>query len=149
MAADPVFLDTSFIVAAMVDVHPGHAGALGYLGELVDAGTPLCASLQVCREYLVALTRKPIGGRAITSQEALASLDDWLHVSVLLPEDGAVARRWEELVGRYSVQGKQAHDCNIVATMLAHEVKRLATRNPSDFDRYLPEGIRVIGPAMH
>jgi predicted nucleic acid-binding protein len=28
------------------------------------------------------------------------------------------------------------HDCNIVATMLAHDVRHLATRNAADFKRY-------------
>jgi predicted nucleic acid-binding protein len=34
------------------------------------------------------------------------------------------------------VRGKQVHDCNIVATMRAHGVRRLATRNSGDFERY-------------
>ena len=32
--------------------------------------------------------------------------------------------------------GKQVHDCNIVATMLANGIPRLATRNPTDFKRF-------------
>lgn len=32
--------------------------------------------------------------------------------------------------------GEQVHDCNIVATMLAHGVRHLATRNAADFKRY-------------
>jgi predicted nucleic acid-binding protein len=149
MAVEPIFLDTSFLVAAMIDAHPGHAASLAYLGELVDEGTPLCASLQVCREFMVAVTRKPIGGHIYTTEEALAVLEDWLQVSALLAEDGTVAKRWEQLMERYRVLGKQAHDCNIVATMLSHEIKRLVTRNPADFERYLPEGIRIAGPTTH
>jgi hypothetical protein len=34
------------------------------------------------------------------------------------------------------VKGKQVHDANIVAVMLAHGVHRLATRNAGDFERY-------------
>ena len=34
------------------------------------------------------------------------------------------------------VRGKQVHDCNIVATMLTNGVRRLATRNATDFRRY-------------
>ncbi len=149
MAADPVFLDTCFIVAAMVDIHPAHVSSLTFLAQLADEGVPLCTSPQVCREYLVSLTRAPIGEREYSVAEALESLDDWLHAAVLLPEDGSVSRRWEQLVGRYRVRGKQVHDTNIVATMLAHDIRRLVTRNPADFERYLPEGILILGPTTH
>ena len=47
------------------------------------------------------------------------------------------------------MRGKQMHDCNIVATMLGSGVTCLATRNAPDFERYLPEGIRIIGPTTH
>ena len=40
------------------------------------------------------------------------------------------------LVATHAVRGKQVHDCNIVATMRANGVARLATRNASDFKRY-------------
>lgn len=36
MAAEPIFLDTSFLVAAMIDAHPGHSASFAYLGELDD-----------------------------------------------------------------------------------------------------------------
>ncbi len=149
MAGDPVFLDTSFIVAAMVDAHPAHVGALTYLGELADQGVPLCTSPQVCREFIVTLTRRSIGEREYTTAEALETLEDWLRAAVLLIEDGSVARRWEALVDKYKVRGKQVHDTNIVATMLAYDLRRLVTRNPADFERYAAEGIRIIGPTTH
>ena len=57
--------------------------------------------------------------------------------------------QWERLVEGYDVHGKQVHDCNIVATMLGTGVTRLATRNPADFERYAPEGIRLTGPTTH
>jgi len=149
MAADPVSLDTSFVVAAMLDAHPAHAASLACLGQLVDEGAPLCTSLQVCREFIVALTRAPIGGREYTTVEAMECLDDWLGAAALLIEDRSVAKRWEKLVETYKVRGKQVHDTNIVATMLAHDVHRLVTRNPADFERYVPEGLRIVGPTTH
>jgi hypothetical protein len=52
--------------------------------------------------------------------------------------------RWTEevlhelllLVARRGVRGKQVHDANVVATMMANRVARLATLNLSDFRRY-------------
>ena len=43
----------------------------------------------------------------------------------------------------YDVRGKQVQDCNIVATMRANGVERLATRNAADFKRYA-ELIQVV-----
>ena len=37
-----------------------------------------------------------------------------------------------------SRSGKQVHDANIVATMLAHGVGRLLTFNVADFQRFVP-----------
>ena len=43
------------------------------------------------------------------------------------------------LARQHAVQGKQVHDCNIVATMRVHGVRVLATRNPGDFKRYVDQ----------
>jgi predicted nucleic acid-binding protein len=37
------------------------------------------------------------------------------------------------------VKGKQIHDANVVATMLANDVTRLATFNRADFQRFEDE----------
>ena len=76
MAADAVFLDTCLIVAASVDVHPSHASASSYAVKLAGEDVPLCISPQICREFVVALTRKPIGGKTYTIEEALDALQE-------------------------------------------------------------------------
>ena len=57
-----VFLDTSLIVAATVEVHPSHARACEYIDRAVGTGAMMCTNLQVCREFLVVLTRQPVSG---------------------------------------------------------------------------------------
>ncbi len=42
-----------------------------------------------------------------------------------------VADTWERLVSKRLALGKQAHDANLVATMLVHDVKRILTFNGS------------------
>lgn len=52
-------------------------------------------------------------------------------------EDGE--RVWAELMNlcqRFRFGGKQVHDANIVATMLAHGETRLLTFNETDFRRF-------------
>ena len=55
---------------------------------------------------------------------------------------------WDRLVmlsRRYSFAGRQVHDANIVATMLAHGDRRLLTFNGADFRRFA-RVIEVIAP---
>jgi predicted nucleic acid-binding protein len=57
-AAERIFLDTNLIVAATVEVHPAHAESCRLVDTWVAHGADLCLSLQVCREFLVVLTRQ-------------------------------------------------------------------------------------------
>jgi predicted nucleic acid-binding protein len=50
-----------------------------------------------------------------------------------------------DLSRRYSFGGRQVHDANVVATMLAHGERRLLTFNEADFRRFTPL-IEVITP---
>ena len=51
--------------------------------------------------------------------------------------DGPVVTDWlVSLCRDIPVGGRQIHDANIVATMLAYGERRLLTFNPADFRRY-------------
>jgi predicted nucleic acid-binding protein len=55
---------------------------------------------------------------------------------------------WDRLVmlsRRYPFAGRQVHDANIVATMLAHGERRLLTFNGGDFRRFA-RLIAVVAP---
>ncbi len=136
MAADPVFLDTNVLVAASVAEHPSHSAATALLAKLTAEQIPFCISHQVCREFLVVLTRKPVSGREFTVEEALQALDAWKSACVVLDESAAVLGELLALVRDHHVKGKQVHDANIVATMRSNGIARLATLNPADFKRF-------------
>ncbi len=133
---EPLFLDTSLVIAATVEAHPGHAASAAFVDSQVAEGRPMCISLQVCREFLVVLTRQPVSGRIFALQESLAALEVWLTGCSVLDENMSVLQECIRLVRQFDVLGKQVHDCNIVATMMAHGVRHLATRNAADFRRY-------------
>ena len=113
--------------------------AAAYVQALIADAVPLCLSPQVCREFMVVLTRQPVSGRKFTVDEALNVLETWRSACALLEETDATVAEWLRLVRKHQVQGKQAHDCNIVAVMIAHGIRRLATRNAGDFVRYSDE----------
>lgn len=127
--SDPLFLDTSLIVAATVEAHPAHKAASTFVDARGAEGRPTAISPQVCREFLVVLTRQPVSGRVFTLAESIAALEVWLTGCQVLDETVNVLDECLRLVQQFNVHGKQVHDCNIVATMLAHGVRHLATRN--------------------
>jgi predicted nucleic acid-binding protein len=133
---EPLFLDTSPIIAATVEAHPGHRASTAFIDARVAEGRTMCISSQVCREFLVVLTRQPVTGRVFALGESLAALQVWLTGCEVLEENAIVLRECLRLVEQFAVLGKQVHDCNIVATMTAHGIRHLATRNAADFRRY-------------
>lgn len=135
-AEGAVFLDTSVLVPATVEAHPAHTVASRWIEHAGTGGLELCISPQVCREFLVVLTRQPVSDRVFSHVEALGALNAWRTGCRILDEGTAVLEQLVRLVEQHGVRGKQVHDCNIVATMLVHGVQRLVTRNSVDFRRY-------------
>jgi hypothetical protein len=92
------------------------------------------------------VTRAPVAGRTFTPQDAIAALKEWRNACNLLDEGIATVAECLALIDRHQVRGKQVHDCNVVAAMNVHRVRRLATRNPSDFARYPGITVDAIAP---
>ena len=139
-------VDTNVLVYGTVAGNPWHAGVRQWLAEQQAEGTALCASPQIAREYLVALTRGEIFARSFTSSEALDAFVALRPSLEMLTETEAVFERLLALVRRYGVRGKAVHDANIVATMHAHGVQRLATYDQSDFTRYTEITLETLPP---
>ena len=131
-----MFLDTNVLVRARFGAAPGHAVARRRMQEAGESGELLRISRQVIREYLAAVTRPQRWSPPIRMDAALE------HVAALegrfeILEDGpGVADMLKRLCREVPVAGKQVHDANIVATMLAHGERRLLTFNGRDFRRY-------------
>jgi predicted nucleic acid-binding protein len=92
----------------------------------------LAVSGQILREYLSVVTRPQLFLSPVPMAEALADVarfaTDFEHL-----EDGPeVGKRLVPIAGR------QVHDANIVATMLAHGEDRLLTMNRGDLRRFEP-----------
>ena len=129
------FVDTNVLVQSTATTAPFHAAARAALARLRAAG-PVAISRQVLREYLAAVTRPQSWAKALTLAEATADTDRFIQRFAVL-EDGPEV--WDELMAlsrRFAFGGKQVHDANIVATMLAHGETRLLTFNAADFQRF-------------
>ena len=133
---EPVFVDTNILVYSSLDRSPFQQQARDALTDLRRRGVSLWISRQVLREYLSAMTRPDgLTGRVSsgTLVEAVRYFERYFHVA----EDGPeVTERLLTLVSQVTVEGRQIHDANVVATMLAHGIPRLLTHNTADFARY-------------
>ena len=131
-----VFVDTNVWLNAIITTAPEHESARQWLTRLKTDGAVFCVSPQVLREYLVAVTRGTIFESTLTPEEAVKDVESILDNAELLEESATVSYILRDLVRQYQVRGKQIHDANIVATMLAHGVSHLLTYNPDDFRRF-------------
>lgn len=137
-AAEPEFIDTNILVYGVLTSSPLHAQTVQALEEREQAGVELWISRQILREYVSALTR---GGTSTPVVPMAAIVTDLVvfQSRYRIAEDGqAVTDQFLRLLGQVPVGGKQVHDAHIVATMLAHGLKRILTHNVADFRRFSP-----------
>jgi toxin-antitoxin system PIN domain toxin len=138
------FVDTNVLVYATAHSAPFHDQARAALSRLA-VDEPLSLSRQILREYIAVVTRQQIWGKALTPAEAAADAATFSHRFTVLEDGPAVWDRLMELCRRYSFGGRQVHDANVVATMLAHGERRLLTFNEADFRRFAAL-IEVVTP---
>ena len=133
---DACLVDTNLLVYSTVSGNPWYQQARQWLSTLQAAGSRLCVTTQILREYLVVLTRGSVFERSFSVDQVLVQVQGFLPSLTLLDEPIAAADLLRELVHRHQVRGKQIRDANIVAVMLTHGIHRLATFNQADFIRF-------------
>lgn len=136
MAVDRCMIDTNVLVYSTVAGNPWHEESRRWLSGLISEGVQLCASPQILREYLVVLTRGEVFAQTFTPKEALDVVSTLRSSLDILIETKVAFEQLRRLVRRHEVSGAPVHDANVVATMQAHGVSRLATYNQNDFQRY-------------
>ena len=131
-----MFVDTSVLVNARILEAPDHDLARAQLERALQDLEPLRISRQILREYLSVVTRPQTWSIAIAREEALADVDRLTNSFEILEDGPSVTQTLLALCREVTVGGRQIHDANIVATMLAHGERRLLTFNAADFRRF-------------
>ena len=131
-----MFIDTNVLIKARFLEAPDHDIARQRLSLALQEPEALRISRQVVREYLAVVTRPQSWPVAITREEALDDASRLLGSFEVLEDGPTVTESLLALCRDVSVGGRQIHDANIVATMLAHGERRLLTFNISDFRRF-------------
>ncbi len=93
-------------------------------------------SRQVLREYLVTVTRPQVWSAPLGMADAWKDAERMSRSFEILEDGPHVMAILQELCRDVRVAGKQIHDANIAATMLAYGEQRLLTLNRRDFHRF-------------
>lgn len=131
-----MFVDTNVLVAARFVTAPAHVSACRSLNRAGNSGEPLYISRQIVREYLGAVTRPQTWAASIGMSDALEDAMRLVSSFAVLEDGPHVMSMLTALCREVPVAGKQIHDANIAATMLAHGERRLLTFNTRDFRRF-------------
>lgn len=130
-----LFIDTNVLVYANVSEAPQHQAALAAIDQARKGGRTLWISRQVLREYLVTLTR-PQAFQDVPLTTVLEQVRLFQDHFEIADDTDAVTDQLMQLMDDIPIGGKQVHDANIVATMLAHGIPALLTHNGKDFERF-------------
>ncbi|VFM95167.1 MAG: Predicted nucleic acid-binding protein, contains PIN domain [Candidatus Kentron sp. G] len=143
-SADPLFIDTNILIYANVATAPFHEQSLIVIEKARQAGRPLWISRQVLREFIAARTRPQTFARPSTPEVVIQRVR-YLEGHFQVADDtAAVTGRLAGLMRDFRIGGRQVHDANIVATMLAHGIPALLTHNTKDFERFC-KVVRIEG----
>jgi predicted nucleic acid-binding protein len=107
------------------------------LVTLRKQGEELCITSQNIIEFWAVATR-PLdkNGLGLTVDEAAREIRKLRRIFKLRPDSPAILTEWEQLVAKYQVMGKQAHDTRLVAVMKVHGLSHILTFNIDDFKRF-------------
>lgn len=136
MASQACFVDTNVLVFAASSTAPLHQRASEELRRRGESGQELWVSRQVLREYLATLSRPQTFAKPRRARELVSDVRYFLSHFQLAEEGPAVTETLLELIEKVEIGGKQIHDANVVATMLASGIPSLLTHNVGDFVRF-------------
>ncbi len=105
----------------------------------------LTVSPQVIREFWGVATRpKELGGAGQRPNSLAPTVEVIKALAPLRQSSPTQFETWLRLVQTYGVSGKQVHDANHIAFMLSHGITDVLTLDRRDFDRYAPEGVKIL-----
>ncbi len=131
-----MFIDTNMLVKSRVPGAPDHDAARASLDRASRDSERLSISRQIMREYLAVVARPQTWPVAITREESMEDVSRLIGSFEILEDGPVVTELLLTLCREIPAGGRQIHDANIVATMLARGERRLLTFNAADFRRY-------------
>lgn len=143
MTGAKVFLDTNILLRMILTQMNQHAEVDALVKRTIREGAELWISGQVIREFIVQATHPRTLAEPLTIEQVVREIEAMKPLFQIADETAAVRDKLLELLQQYPTQGKQVHDANIVATMLAYEIDTLLTLNVDDLKRF-EDKIKII-----
>lgn len=145
-----IFVDTNVLVYADQAASQFHHYAKGTLARLEGTGAELWISRQVIREYLAVVTKPTPSAPHLPIMllpDAIRSVERFLEAFWVAEDGSEVTTHLLSLLNRFPTAGRQIHDANIVATMMAYGISSLVTFNIADFRRF--SSVLRLEPVNH
>lgn len=134
--AGSVFIDTNILVYANNALSPFCDASRRKLNELALSYNNLWLSRQVLREFVVVVSREMLVAKQLNFEKLERAIRQFESDFLIAEDSSTVTDHWLRLLKETQSAGKQVHDTNIVATMLANNIDTLLTHNISDFNRF-------------
>jgi predicted nucleic acid-binding protein len=133
---DRAFLDTGILLRSTHINASMHDEVDKLVSGMRQDGYELWISRQVIREYLVQVTRPGILRQPLGIKQVKNRLKTLRMVYQVADETNSVTDKLTELLEAIPSGGKQIHDANIVATMMAYDIDTLLTLNVAHMQRF-------------
>ncbi len=115
---------------------PLHQEVVSLVTAQRAAGAGLWISRQVIREYVAVATRPQTLLTPLSVAEIIAQIQMFERLFIFADDTAQVTAHLLALLREHPTGGKQVHDANIVATMLAYGISTLLTQNVDDMQRF-------------
>lgn len=146
--ANSIFLDTNILLRLSIKTAPLHSVIDEYIAQKAGEGYRFWISRQIIREFLVQVSRTgSIVQQPLSLEQMQAFIATFNMVYQIADETKIVTDHLLTLLQEIPTGGKQIHDANIVATMLAYGVPNLITLNLEDMKRFTPKITLLSLPA--
>ncbi len=142
-----VLLDTSILVAAMVEAHPAHEKGLTWLKQ-VTGGTDegLIAAHSLAELYSI-LTTLPVQPRISPSDARELIQRDVIEVMEIISLSGADYSKIIERLSMLGIVGGATYDALILHAAANANVDLVVTLNEKDFRRVYPDlADKIVAP---
>src|SRR4051794_1079182 len=133
-----ILVDTNVLLRASQVGHAHHAPALDAMALLAtrDNEQFAVAPQNLYEMYVVCTRPAAQNGLGMSPADAHRELANARALFQFLPETGNTYAVWEDLVSKYAISGKPAHDARVVAFMVDHQLRRILSFNDADFKRF-------------
>jgi predicted nucleic acid-binding protein len=140
------FVDTNILLRALNSQMDQHIHTNALIQQMWDDETDLWISSQVIREFLVQVTHPNTLKPPLAIEQVMRRMEVITTLFRVADDTPAVTAHLLILLKAYPTRGKQVHDANIVATMLANGIDTLLTLNVDDFNRF-KDRIKIVSLA--